>query len=159
MEGCLTIKVWPAGWRGKTCGSFGFLNLVLYLGCIGRRSSDLLFLFLLLSLSLDGTDMGIGYIGMDMGGRGGGKRTPVSFLAFVWQAFLGTGQRGGGGYITWERDRQDMRLERGQHNWGPQAVTLPPPVICPLGLIMSLVFLMMMTGFGGRDKGSGEFNA
>lgn len=52
-----------------------------------------------------------------------------------------------------------MRLERGQDNWGPQAVTLPPPVICLLGLIMSLVFLMMMTGFGGRDGGGREFNA
>lgn len=88
MEGCLTIKVWPAGWRGKICGSFGFLNLVLYLGCIGRRSSDLSFCFhCYLSLSLDGLEMGIGYIGMDMGGRGGGKRTPLSFLVLFGKLF------------------------------------------------------------------------
>ena len=46
-------------------------------------------------------------------GEGRKKNAIVFFFAFL-QAFLGTGQRGGGGYITWgrDRDRKDMRLER-----------------------------------------------
>jgi len=85
MEGCLTIKVWSAGWGGKTCGSFGFLNLVLYFGCIGRRSSDLLFLFF--SLPLLGWNRN-GYWNIWGYGRArGGKRTPLSFFLLFYKLF------------------------------------------------------------------------
>jgi hypothetical protein len=77
------------------------LNLVLYLGCIGRRSSDLSFLFFSLSLSLDGIETGIRiYIGMDMGGRREEKERLVFLFGFYLASFSGCGQRGGGGYIT-----------------------------------------------------------